>query len=112
MLRQALITPSRALRSSARSIAQRPLARPQTIIAPLAVRRAQPAAARWYSETPKASQEAETKVDESEAKPATEGESAPAEDPAVAELKKKLETKEKEAIDWKVCSASRDNHIS
>lgn len=112
MLRQTLITPSRALRSSARTIAQRPLARPQTIIAPLAVRRAQPTIARWYSETPKASQEAETKADESEAKPASEGEAAPAEDPAVAELKKKLETKEKEATDWKVRSASRDRPTS
>ncbi|KKY34589.1 putative mitochondrial co-chaperone [Diaporthe ampelina] len=100
MLRQALITPSRALRSSVRSIAQRPLAQPQTIIASLAVRRAQPAAARWYSET-KASQEAETKADESEAKPASEGKAAPAEDPAVTQLKKKLDTKEKEALDWK-----------
>lgn len=108
MLRQALITPSRALRSSARSIAQRPLARPQTFIAPLAIRRAQPAAARWYSDTPKASQEAETKADESEAKPSAEGEAAPAEDAAVTELKKKLETKEKEALDWKVRGASRD----
>ncbi|KAI7788672.1 GrpE protein [Diaporthe eres] len=101
MLRQALVTPSRALRSSARSIAQRPLARPQTVIAPLTIRRAQPAVARWYSDTPKASQEAETKADESEAKPASEGEAAPTEDPAVTELKKKLDTKEKEALDWK-----------
>ncbi|KAL1855787.1 GrpE, mitochondrial [Diaporthe australafricana] len=101
MLRQTLITPSRALRSSARSIAQRPLARPQNIIAPLAVRRAQPAAARWYSETTKAPQDAETKVEDSEVKPTPEGEAAAAEDPAVAELKQKLETKEKEAVDWK-----------
>ncbi|POS76821.1 GrpE protein [Diaporthe helianthi] len=101
MLRQTIITPSRALRSSARSIALRPLARPQTTIAPLAIRRAQPAVARWYSDTPKASQEAEAKADESGAKPSLEGEAAPAEDPAVTELKRKLETKEKEATDWK-----------
>jgi molecular chaperone GrpE len=64
--------------------------------------------ARWYSDAPQASQEAEKKTDESEAKPSAEGEAVPAEDPVVAELKKKLEAKEKEAVDWKVRSASRE----
>lgn len=103
MLRQALVVPSRALRSASRSIAQKPLSRPQTFICPIAVRRIQPAAARWYSETAKESQEA-GKDDVKEAgKDAEAAESA--EDPAVAELKKKLETKEKEASDWKVRGA-------
>lgn len=110
MLRQALIIPSRALRSSTRSIAQRTVTRPQTFIAPIAVRRIQPAAARWYSETPKESQEASKKEGEADAKPAAEGQESaepakPAEDPAVTELKKQLETKDKEAAEWKVGGA-------
>ncbi|KAK7748021.1 GrpE, mitochondrial [Cytospora paraplurivora] len=97
MLRQALVVPSRALRSATRSVAQKQLSRPQTFISPIAVRRIQPTAARWYSDAAKESQEAGKNEAEAEAQPATEG----AEDPAVAELKKKLETKEKEASDWK-----------
>lgn len=99
MLRQALVVPSRALRSASRSIAQKPLSRPQAFISPIAVRRLQPAAARWYSEAAKESQEA----GKDEAKDAGKDAEAAgsAEDPAVAELKKKLEAKEKEASDWK-----------
>lgn len=95
MLRQALVVPSRALRSASRSIAQKPLSRPQTFITPISVRRIQPAAARWYSEAAKEPQDA---AKDSEASESTE-------DPALAELKKKLETREKEASDWKVCGA-------
>lgn len=108
MLRQALIAPSRAIRSTTtRSIAQRAFSRPQTFVAPIAVRRTQPAAARWYSEAPKESQEAEKKDGDAEAKPAAEGEEAPApaEDAADAELKQQLATKEKEVIEWKVSGA-------
>ncbi|KAJ4424517.1 GrpE, mitochondrial [Gnomoniopsis sp. IMI 355080] len=101
MLRQALLVPSRALRSTTRSIPQRSLSRAQTFIAPLAVRRIQPTAARWYSDAPKESQEGEKKDGESESKPASEDQAATAEDPAVAELKKKLEIKDKEAAEWK-----------
>lgn len=106
MLRQALIVPSRALRSTTRSIAQRPLSRPQIFIAPIAVRRIQPAAARWYSEA-KDSQEADKKDGDAEAQPASGGQdkAESAEPPAVAELKKKLETKEKEVLEWKVGGA-------
>lgn len=106
MLRQALITPSRALCSTTQSIARRPLSRPQTFIAPITVRRIQPAAARWYSEA-KESQEAEKKDSDAAAKPASEGQdnAESAEPPAVAELKKKLETKEKEVSEWKVGGA-------
>ncbi|KUI57688.1 hypothetical protein VP1G_05008 [Cytospora mali] len=94
MLRQALVVPSRALRSATRSIAQKPLSRPQTLISPIAVRSIQPAAARWYSDAAKESQEAGKEAEAA-------SESQQAEDPAVAELKKKLETKDKEASDWK-----------
>lgn len=110
MLRQALIIPSRALRSSTRSIAQRATIRPQNFIAPIAVRRITPTAARWYSEAPKESkeaQEAQKKDGEAEANPAAEGQetaepAGPVEDPVVTELKKQLEIKDKEAVDWKV----------
>lgn len=105
MLRQALLVPSRALGSSTRSIAQRPLSRAQTFIAPVAVRRIQPAVARWYSDAPKESQEGEKKEGDAEAKPASESQAAANEDPVVAELKKKLETKDKEAAEWKVGGA-------
>ncbi|ROW06418.1 hypothetical protein VMCG_04369 [Cytospora schulzeri] len=91
MLRQALVVPSRALRSASRSIAQVPLSRPQAFISPIAVRTIQPAAARWYSEAAKDTQEAGKDAEAAES----------TEDPALAELKKKLETKEKEASDWK-----------
>lgn len=107
MLRQALLVPSRAVRSTTRSIAQRPLSRAQTFVAPIAARRIQPAAARWYSDAPKESQEAGKKAGDAEAKSAS-GEQTAAEateDPVVAELKKKLETKDKEAAEWKVGGA-------
>ncbi|KAF3765899.1 GrpE-domain-containing protein [Cryphonectria parasitica EP155] len=101
MLRQALVAPSRALRSTSRSLAnQRLFCPPQTFVAPIAVRRIQPAAARWYSEAVKDEQ----KNGDAETKPSAESPestSEPAEDAAVTELKKKLETKEKEAADWK-----------
>lgn len=106
MLRQALSVPSRALGSSTRSIAQRPLSRAQTFIAPIAAaRRIQPAAARWYSDAPKESQEGEKKEGDADAKPASDSQAAANEDPVVAELKKKLETKDKEAAEWKVGGA-------
>lgn len=108
MLRQALIAPSRAIRSTTtRSIAQRALSRPQTFVAPIAVRRTQPAAARWYSEAPKESQEAEKKDEDAGDKTTAAGQeaSAPAEDAAVAELKQQLATKDKEVLEWKVGGA-------
>lgn len=107
MLRQALLVPSRALGSSTRSIAQRPLSRAQTFISPIAAaRRIQPAVARWYSDAPKESQEGEKKEGDADAKPTSDSQAAVAnEDPLVAELKKKLETKDKEAAEWKVRGA-------
>ncbi|CAN8103567.1 unnamed protein product [Discula destructiva] len=103
MLRQVLTVPSRALRSSSRSIAQRPLSRAQPFITPIAVRRIQPAAARWYSDAPKDSPEQQEKKGDTEAAQASEARESTesAEDPAVAELMKKLETKDKEAVEWK-----------
>lgn len=107
MLRQALVTPSRALRSATRSIAQRPFSLPQNFVAPIAVRRIQPASARWYSEATKDSNEAENKEGNAEAE--SKGNAEPAEDAAVVELKKKLETKDKEAADWKVGRVHRND---
>lgn len=74
------------------------------------MRRIQPAAARWYSDAPKEAQEGEKKEGDAEIKPASEDQAATAEDPTVAELKKKLEAKDKEAAEWKVggaCFAGR-----
>lgn len=105
MLRQALSIPSRALRSSTRSFAQRPLSRAQTFINPTAVLRIQPAAKRWYSDAPKEAQEGQAKPEaEAEATPAPEAPKAaePSKDPVVDELEKKLEAKDKEVAEWKV----------
>lgn len=109
MLRQALVTPSRALCSTARSISQKSLSRPQSFVTPIAVRRIQPSAPRWYSDASQSSPAEENK----DAETKSEGESTesadPAEDPALAECKKQLETKEKEAADWKVGHALAQN---
>lgn len=108
MLRQALIAPSRALRSTTtRSIARRAISRPQISVAPFAARRTQPAAARWYSEASKESQETAQKEGGAETKLAADGQEAgaPAESSELAELKKQLETKDKEATEWKVGGA-------
>lgn len=105
MLRQALTISSRALRSTTRSVAQKPLSRPQTFITPIAVRRIQPSAARWYSDAPKETPAEEKKEQNAETKPEGEAkENADStEDAALTECKKKLEAKDKEAADWRVC---------
>lgn len=94
MLRQALSSSSRALRSAPRFAATSPLARPQFQSAAPAwsIKAAQPIAARWYS-------------DAKEAKPAEEAKDGEKKevDP-LAELKKSLEAKEAEVLDWKVCA--------
>ncbi|KAK3320999.1 GrpE-domain-containing protein [Cercophora scortea] len=90
MLRNALSTPSRAVRSSLRLSAQRPLPRPQfqSVAA-----RAAPLSARWYgSETDSASKTSEAAAE-------TNG-NGKGED-EVATIKKQLEAKEAEARDWK-----------
>lgn len=107
MLRQALLVPSRAFRSTTRAIAQRPLSRAQTLIAPVAVPRIQPLAARWYSDAPKETKEGDKKDGDADATPVSEGQAAAEnpEDPVLAELQKKFETKDKEAAEWKVRGA-------
>ncbi|KAK3397063.1 GrpE-domain-containing protein [Sordaria brevicollis] len=91
MLRTALTRSSRALASSARVAAQRPVA--SQIFQMQAARTAAPqmrSAARWYS----AEAEGEKKAEEGAEK--KEGE-----DDAVAALKKQLEAKDAEAREWK-----------
>ncbi|KAJ9141836.1 hypothetical protein NKR23_g7624 [Pleurostoma richardsiae] len=96
MLRQALAAPSRAARSSIRSVAQRPYSRPQFVASSFATRSIQPSLARrWYSAEGESKEKAEAPK-EGESK--TEGENAQSPE---AELKKKLETKEKEILEWK-----------
>ncbi|KAK1987886.1 GrpE protein [Colletotrichum cereale] len=88
MFRQAIATSSRAVRSGLRNQTTKSVFQPQFQSSPaFRIRTAQPAVARWYSdakETAEAPKEGE--------KPADDAESA---------LKKQLETKEKEAADWK-----------
>jgi molecular chaperone GrpE len=104
MFQRALTASSRAISSNSRTIAQRPLVRSQFSPAPLRVSLS--TSTRWYSdqagaatnksseaEIPEAGAEAEAKAEESK--------DAPAASNAEAELQKKLEIKEKEAIDWK-----------
>lgn len=68
------------------------------------MRRLLPTAARWYSDAPQNPSSGENKEGTAETSPEHRNEEAgePAEDSVVAEVKKKLETKEKEAADWKV----------
>lgn len=93
MFRQAIATSSRAVRTGIRTQTSKSVFQNQFQSSPaFRIRAAQPAVARWYSdakETTEATKEGE--------KPADDAESA---------LKKQLETKEKEAADWKVRSHS------
>lgn len=108
MLRRALATSSKAISSSARTVAQRPLARSQIPPAPLnPLRTTLSARTRWYSAQTKTAEKedaTETKSSEETTPEAEAKESQDAEAPSSveAELKKKLEAKEREAIDWKV----------
>jgi molecular chaperone GrpE len=103
MLRQAVAQSSRALRSSLQATTRSPLLRSQfQARAPVSIRTVQPIASRWYSaETPKESAEEAKEGEE----PKPTGTAEPKDGGAVSEvdaLKKQLETKEKEIIDWKV----------
>ncbi|PSR90556.1 GrpE-domain-containing protein [Coniella lustricola] len=106
MLRQALFAPLQGLRSAGRSIPQRSIAHVRTFITPIPARNTRSAAAaRCYSgATNNNTTESQDRSSDAEAKPAgesTQTSTEGAEDSVVAELKKKLETKEKEALDWK-----------
>ncbi|KAF9877678.1 GrpE protein [Colletotrichum karsti] len=92
MFRHAIATSSRAVRSSLRTQTPKSVFQNQFQTSPaFRIRAAQPAVARWYSD---AKEESKTE----EAKETKEGEKA---DDAESALKKQLETKEKEAADWK-----------
>ncbi|KAM0330546.1 hypothetical protein ACHAQA_003493 [Verticillium albo-atrum] len=96
MLRKAITSGSRAARSAARAPAAsqallRPQFQTQTFAPAFRLRAAQPAASRWYSSEP------DVKADA-----AKDGEAAAeSANPELDALKKQLETKEKEALDWK-----------
>ncbi|QPH06160.1 hypothetical protein C2857_004437 [Epichloe festucae Fl1] len=103
MLRQALSTSSRALRSAPRLAANLPMLRTRFQNAPTAwsSRTAQPVVARWYSdakETPAEGEKAEGENAEGEK---AEPKEVAAESDALAEVKKNLEAKDAEARDWK-----------
>ncbi|KAF2997203.1 Mitochondrial matrix cochaperone [Neopestalotiopsis sp. 37M] len=92
MFKQVLSTSTRALRSSTRAYVPSAAVRTQFSPAPINFARSQLQSSRWYSDSTEAKKEGD------DAKPATDAE-APAS--PEEELKKKLEAKEKEAIDWK-----------
>ncbi|KAI1162618.1 GrpE-domain-containing protein [Nemania serpens] len=107
MFRRALAASPKAISSGARIVAQRPLARSPFLSAPLnPLQNTLSSRTRWYSDqadTAEKKEAAETKngekpTPEAEAK---ESQGANAPSSVEAELKKKLEAKEKEAIDWK-----------
>ncbi|KAL7624023.1 GrpE, mitochondrial [Parahypoxylon ruwenzoriense] len=103
MLRQAISTSSKALLSSSRTIARQPFLRPQFSPAPLGSLQSRlPPSTRWYSDkTEEAVAEkeggeptAQVEAQDTETTRATETANAPSD--ADAELKKKLEAREKE----------------
>ena len=96
MFKQAISTSTRALRSSSRFSAQTPIFRSQFAPAPLRAVSLAPRS-RWYSD-----QAEPAAKKEGEAAGSSETKEAEAPVGVEAELKKKLEAKEKEAIDWKV----------
>ncbi|KAI1769642.1 GrpE-domain-containing protein [Hypoxylon sp. FL1150] len=104
MLKQALSRSSRAVLSASRKTTQRPLLRPQ--LSPIPSTSLQSRllpSLRWYSEQTEtaAKKDGEGPTAQVEVKD-EEATSAPSNTSnAEAELKKKLEAKEKEAIDWK-----------
>jgi molecular chaperone GrpE len=120
MFKQVLSTSSRALRSSTRIPTQTPVLRAQFAPAPLGVSpasifrsqlarapsgaAARISGARWYSDQA----EPAAKEDKKEKESTQDAEAREAEEPAdaVAELKAKLEAKDKEARQWKVRRAS------
>jgi molecular chaperone GrpE len=108
MLRQALATSSRALRSTPTIAASRAFLRPQIQNAApaISIRAFQPIASRWYSENKEATETKEAPAAaEQKAEEKTESSEGDknGETDAVAQLKKEIEAKDKEARDWKVC---------
>lgn len=113
MFRRALLASSRAVSSSSKLIAQHPSVRSHFSPTPLSPLRATlPARTRWYSDQADATtkKEGEEAAPESEAKKSEEASESPSS--VEAELKKKLEAKEREAIDWKVRLPTADGPIA
>lgn len=104
MLRQALRTPSRAVRSAFQVPSRRPLLpRAELQFRPIAAQsplgRTALAARHYSTEQQPAGEGAKA---DAEPKAASEGTEGSAVSEAEATLKKQVETKEKEALDWKV----------
>ncbi|OTA90843.1 hypothetical protein M434DRAFT_77321 [Hypoxylon sp. CO27-5] len=100
MLKQVISRSTRAITSSSRTVAQRPLLRSQFSPAPLTSLQSRILPnIRWYSEQ---TDSAEKKEGEgSTSQEAKNGEATNAPSSVEAELKKKLEAKEREVIEWK-----------
>jgi molecular chaperone GrpE len=97
MLRQALTTPSRALRSSLRTQAKSALLRTEFQAVPaFSIKPARAPVTRWYSA------EAESKESSDATKKTEESKPENGQSEAEAALKNQLEAKEKEALDFKV----------
>lgn len=106
MFRQAINSSSRALRSSSsRIVVRAPAVRTQLASAPVApLRSALASQTRWYSE--QADTAAKKEAEEAKPEEVAKEKSASGESDVVAELKKKLEAKDKEVADWKVCDTN------
>ncbi|KAI0385359.1 GrpE-domain-containing protein [Hypomontagnella monticulosa] len=105
MLKQVISRSSRAVYSGSRTVAQRPLLRSQFSPAPLSSIQSQLLpSTRWYSgqaeSAAKKEGEGPTSQAEAQAGEAQAGEAAKSSN-VEAELKKKLEAKEKEVLEWK-----------
>lgn len=101
MLKQAISRSSRAVFSASRTIAQRPSLRPQfSPIPSTSLRAGLLPSIRWYSEQTESAAKKEDEGPTSQVE-AKDGEATSAPSDVEAELKKKLEAKEKEAIEWK-----------
>ncbi|KAI8634204.1 GrpE-domain-containing protein [Xylariaceae sp. FL1651] len=101
MFRQALSASSRAISSSSRTIAQRHSLRSQFSPAPLnPLRSTLSTKRRWYSDQTEAAvkKEGEDLASETVTKDSQDASATPT---VEAELKKKLEAKDKEVVDWK-----------
>ncbi|KAI0011666.1 GrpE-domain-containing protein [Xylariaceae sp. FL0662B] len=108
MYRKSITTSARALRFSSRTLTQRPLLRSQFSPAPLsAVRSRLAPSIRWYSDEVDTAAKKEDIAEKKEAEESTpkaeaqDSKDANAPPDVEAELRKKLEAKEREVIDWK-----------
>ncbi|KAI2471758.1 GrpE-domain-containing protein [Annulohypoxylon bovei var. microspora] len=104
MLKQVIFRSSRAVSSSSRTVLRRPLLRTQfSPAASTSLRSAMLPSLRWYSDQAEtaAKKESEEPTTQAQTKEAKENETTNAPSDVEAELRKKLEAKEKEAAEWK-----------